>query len=100
LIHNAADAISAGDSLPRMVKVRAFSRNAQFVSIAISDTGKGIDPNDVDRIFEPLFTTKENGAGMGLSIVRSIVESHGGEIHVCQGPESGATFEFTVPAAS
>ena len=100
LVRNAADAISIGNSPTRIVKVRAFRRNAQSVSIAVSDTGRGIDPNDLDRIFEPLFTTKEKGTGMGLSIVRSIIESHGGEVQVRQGPEPGATFEFTVPAAS
>jgi len=100
LVRNAADAISIGDSPTRIVKIRAFQRNAQSVSIAVSDTGKGVDPNDLDRIFEPLFTTKEKGTGMGLSIVRSLVESYGGEVHVRQSPEPGATFEFTVPKAN
>ena len=100
LLRNAVDAISIGNSPTRIINVRAFRRNAHSVAIAVSDTGKGIDPKDLDRIFEPLFTTKEKGTGMGLSIVRSIVKSHGGEIHVDQGRESGATFEFTVPAVS
>ena len=100
LLRNAVDAISIGDSPTRIINIRAFRRNAHSVAIAVSDSGKGIDPNDIDRIFEPLFTTKEKGTGMGLSIVRSIVKSHGGEIHVDQGRESGATFEFTVPSVS
>ena len=98
LVRNAADAVTLADSPKRIVNIRAFQKDARSIAIAVSDTGHGVTPGDLDRIFEPLFTTKEKGTGMGLAIVRSIVESYGGEVHVRQSPNRGATFEFTVPS--
>jgi signal transduction histidine kinase len=100
LLRNAADAIATGNSSIRYVRVRAFQQDLNCVTVAVSDTGGGIDQKNFDMIFEPLFTTKEKGTGMGLTIVRSIVESHGGAIRVSTSPGPGATFEFTVPVSS
>jgi len=99
LLRNAADAISAGDQHARCVKVRAFRQNPGWITIAVSDTGSGIDEKNLDRLFEPLFSTKEKGTGMGLSIVRSIIESHGGNIKAHSNQGRGATFEFTLPVS-
>ena len=99
LIHNATDAACENNGCARQVTVRAFRRDPRWIAIAVSDTGKGIDSKDVRNIFRPLFTTKANGTGLGLTIVRSIVESHGAKIHVRSEPGAGATFEFTVPVA-
>ena len=99
LLRNAADAITSENHASRSVKVRSFRRDPNWIAIAVSDTGKGIDQSNHDRIFEPLFTTNEKGTGMGLAIVRSIVESYGGEIRVLSAPGRGATFEFTLPVA-
>ena len=67
------------------------------IAIAVEDDGPGIDPADVDRIFKPLFTTKEHGMGMGLSICRSIVESHNGRIWVSADRERGTVFQVFLP---
>jgi signal transduction histidine kinase len=99
LIHNATDAACENNGCARQVTVRAFRRDPRWIAIAVSDTETGIDSKDVGNIFRPLFTTKANGTGLGLTIVRSIVESHGAEIHVRSEPGAGATFEFTVPVA-
>jgi signal transduction histidine kinase len=66
------------------------------VNVSIADTGVGIDPSKVDEIFKPLFTTKEHGMGMGLSICRSIIESHNGRIWVSAG-ERGSVFHLVLP---
>jgi two-component system, LuxR family, sensor kinase FixL len=67
------------------------------VQISIEDTGIGIDPSILSEIFKPLFTTKERGMGMGLSICRSIVESHDGRIWASPAKKTGTVFEFELP---
>jgi signal transduction histidine kinase len=64
----------------------------------VADSGPGIDAGIVDRIFNPLFTTKSNGMGMGLAICRSIIEGHDGRLWASTGAQGGAVFEFTLPA--
>jgi len=97
LLRNATDAVTIGDTHSRCIKLSAFRRDPGQVAIAVSDTGNGIDQKTLGSIFEPLFTTKEKGTGMGLTIVRSIVESHGGEVRIRSNSEQGTTFEFTLP---
>jgi signal transduction histidine kinase len=65
--------------------------------LSVSDSGMGIPPGEVDRIFNAFFTTKPQGTGMGLSISRRIVESHGGRLWASANAERGATFQFTLP---
>jgi len=65
----------------------------------VEDSGKGVDPQNMDRIFGPFFTTKSESMGMGLSICRSIIESHGGRLWATHGSPYGAVFQFTLPAA-
>src|SRR3979490_624783 len=67
--------------------------------ISVSDTGVGLPQEEADQIFKAFFTTKDNGTGMGLPISRSIIESHGGRLWAAGAPGSGATFQFTPPAA-
>jgi signal transduction histidine kinase len=67
------------------------------VHVSIEDIGTGIDPSDVDRIFKPLFTTKTRGMGMGLSICRSIIESHDGRISVSPGASRDSIFHSELP---
>ena len=81
----------------RVLTVRSEKSGADIVHVSINDTGIGVDPSNVDRIFKPLFTTKASGMGMGLSICRSIIESHGGRIWVSPGANGGSTFEFELP---
>ena len=69
------------------------------MSVEVEDSGIGIDPNGADRIFEALHTTKPGGLGMGLSISRSIIESHGGRLQTVAKSGPGAAFQFTLPQA-
>jgi signal transduction histidine kinase len=63
----------------------------------VKDSGSGIPPADVARIFDPFYTTKASGLGMGLSIARSLIEAHGGQLWAENNRDGGATFTFTVP---
>jgi signal transduction histidine kinase len=63
----------------------------------VEDTGTGIDPSDLDRIFDPFYTTKSHGMGMGLSICRSIIEMHGGRLTVARGEPCGSVFQVALP---
>ena len=68
------------------------------VRVSVEDSGAGIDPANVKRVFEPLFSTKADGMGMGLSICRSIIDNHQGRIWVTAAPVKGSIFSFVVPA--
>ena len=96
LIVNAADAMRSGES--RVLKIQT-SRIAGKAHVSIEDTGPGVANSDRARIFNPLFTTKAGGMGMGLSICRSIIENHGGRIWVEAVTGPGAIFQFELPAA-
>ena len=76
LITNAVDAMRAVTNRPRVLSVRSAASGADHLSIAVEDSGPGIDSGHVDRIFDAFFTTKSHGMGMGLAICRSIVEAH------------------------
>jgi signal transduction histidine kinase len=82
---------------PRVLKVRTEQLALGPVHVSIEDTGAGVDPSDLDRIFKPLFTTKATGMGMGLSICHSIIESHGGRIWASPAVNRGSMFEFELP---
>jgi two-component system sensor kinase FixL len=71
-----------------------------MIEVAISDTGHGFSPEAQANLFQTFFTTKETGMGVGLSISRTIVEAHGGRMWAETNPSGGATFHFTLPAAS
>ena len=96
LIMNAIEAVSEAAGPQRRVSIEAHVRADGCCEISVSDTGTGIPPDQLDRIFEPFVTAKANGMGIGLSISRSIVEAHGGKLWAENGPR-GATFHFTVP---
>jgi signal transduction histidine kinase len=68
--------------------------------IVVEDSGMGIDPKNIDRIFEAFFTTKSHGMGMGLSICRSIIENHGGRLSVSLGRPHGSVFQVLLPTGS
>jgi signal transduction histidine kinase len=67
--------------------------------VAVHDSGLGIDPVNLDRVFDAFYTTKPNGTGMGLSICRSIIHAHGGKLWAEANELHGAVFRFTLPAA-
>jgi CheY-like chemotaxis protein len=75
-------------------------RPGRYVRLTVSDTGEGISPEHLDRIFDPYFTTKERGTGLGLAISYSIIHAHGGAITAASSPGAGATFNVYVPSAT
>jgi PAS domain S-box-containing protein len=79
--------------------VKSLMTEGGQLLISVSDTGVGLPPEQAEQIFKAFFSTKAQGTGMGLSISRSIVESHGGRLWATSNPESGTTFNFTLPAA-
>jgi signal transduction histidine kinase len=96
LVVNAFDSVCDGDG-PREVVLRAGREQPNHIHFSVCDTGKGIDAKVMPKLFEPFFTTKTSGMGMGLSIVRSIIENHGGRIWAAQNPDRGVTFKFVLP---
>jgi len=97
LVMNAIDSMRSVELRVLTIKSRP---NEDVAQVSIEDTGIGIPPSNRDQIFNPLFTTKENGMGMGLSICRSIVLSHDGRIWVSPGVNGGSIFQFELPAKS
>jgi PAS domain S-box-containing protein len=100
LLLNAFDAMKDCPAHERQVIVWAKPDAAGMVKVAVRDRGIGLSREKVDKIFEPFYTTKRDGLGMGLSISRSIVEAHGGRLWAENNADRGATFSFTVAAAS
>ena len=98
LCTNAIDAM-AGEDNARILSIRSEIRDRNEVVVSVADTGKGISPQDAERIFNPLFSTKTGGMGMGLSICRSIIEAHDGRISVIRDQRKGAVFRFALPVA-
>jgi signal transduction histidine kinase len=82
----------------RVLFIRSEHASGGGVMVSVADTGAGISPQDIERIFNPLFTTKSGGMGMGLSICRSIIESHEGKLSVTQNNPRGAVFQLVLPA--
>ena len=97
LLRNAVDAIATADSQKRLIVVEAHCKSGHTVQISVTDSGPGVISEVANRLFEPFMTTKPEGMGMGLSISRSIVESHGGRLRMFQSVDSGATFVFDLP---
>lgn len=97
IVTNAADAMRTIDNRPRVLRVRSMASEPKGVAVSVQDSGAGIDPKNIDRIFDAFFTTKTNGMGMGLAICRSIVEAHGGNLSVSQGVPHGSVFHIVLP---
>ncbi|OPY86596.1 MAG: Sensor histidine kinase TmoS [Syntrophaceae bacterium PtaU1.Bin231] len=100
LIMNAAEAMrdAAADD-PRLT-VRTSERDGRFAEVSIRDNGPGIEANALGRLFDPFYSTKAGGLGMGLAISKEIVKTHRGDIRAVNNPDGGTTFSFTVPFAS
>jgi signal transduction histidine kinase len=100
LVLNAYDALMSVDPQGRQITIAARLDHDSHILISVSDTGRGVAVADVETVFNPYFTTKENGMGIGLTISRSIAEAHGGKLWATRNDDAGSTFWFTVPAAS
>lgn len=98
LLINAFDAMKEAIATERNVKVRAKTNGAGTVEVSVRDHGTGLTSNELARIFQPFYTTKREGLGMGLPISRSIIEAHGGRLWAENNADRGATFHFTVLA--
>jgi C4-dicarboxylate-specific signal transduction histidine kinase len=99
LITNAIEAMSAVTDLERVLRVTSNIFNPSNVLVAVADSGTGIGPDSMDRIFDAFFTTKAHGMGMGLSICRSIAEAHGGQLSASRAHPHGTIFEIILPIA-
>ena len=97
LIMNGIEAMSAVPDRARVLQIRTSKQDPDGVLVAVQDSGIGLDPAQLDRIFDAFYTTKRGGIGMGLSISRSIIEAHGGRLSATPNEGPGATFRFTLP---
>ena len=98
LVRNAIEAASTAPPERRDVRVEITAHGDECLDIAVIDHGPGLAAEELNRVFEPFYTTKVQGMGMGLSICRTIVESHGGELVAESQPGSGSTFVLRLPA--
>jgi PAS domain S-box-containing protein len=97
LVMNAVEAMSEVSEGPRQLLIRTGTDEPGGIVVAVRDSGPGLRPEDIDRLFIPFYTTKLQGMGMGLAICRSIVEAHGGRLWATANEDRGATFQFTLP---
>jgi signal transduction histidine kinase len=98
LIVNAIQSMSGVEDGNRELHISTVSIEPEGVCVAVRDTGHGLRPESLPRLFEPFYTTKPDGMGMGLSICRSIIEAHGGRLWATRCEPRGALFQFTIPA--
>jgi signal transduction histidine kinase len=96
LILNAVEAMGSIEPVPRELLVTTEQAERE-VLVAVGDSGPGIDPEHLDRVFQSFYTTKSSGTGMGLTICRSIVDAHGGRLWAGANEPRGAVFQFTLP---
>lgn len=100
LLRNASDAMSGVEDRPRHLLIRTERDEGECVRLSVQDAGVGLDPQAADRLFEAFYTTKNDGMGIGLSVSRSIIESHQGRLWASPNDGPGATFSFSIPRAS
>ncbi len=97
LVRNAIEAMIDTDIGQPRITIAADAEGLNSIKIAVSDAGPGVADDVASRLFQPFTTTKPQGMGLGLSISRSIVQAHGGELEMTCGPAGGATFSFILP---
>ncbi len=98
LVRNALQAMQDVEAATRVLTIKTVRRGGD-VEVSVRDSGCGISEEARERVFEPFFSTKKNGMGMGLSISRSILEVHDGRLWVTSDSDRGSTFRFTLPIA-
>jgi PAS domain S-box-containing protein len=99
LLLNASDAMTGIEDRPRQLMISTARDEPDRVRVVVQDMGVGFDPEAVDRLFEAFYTTKSSGMGIGLSVSRSIIETHHGRIWAARNDGPGATFSFSIPRA-
>jgi len=97
LIMNGIEAMSGIDQRPRELVITTRRMEPDQVQVTVEDSGTGLDPNTMGRIFDPFYTTKAGGMGMGLSVSRSILQAHGGRLWATVNDGPGTSFHFTLP---
>jgi PAS domain S-box-containing protein len=97
LVHNAIEAMDTTTVRSRVLRLKTELRGSDAIIVAVEDSGPGIDPTQLDEIFEAFVTTKADGMGLGLAICRRIIQGHGGELSVLSDGKSGALFRFVLP---
>ena len=96
LIFNGTEAMITNEHIRKLI-ISTKEYDVQNVRVSVRDYGMGFDTENIDRIFEPFYTNKPDGMGIGLSISRSIIDAHGGRLWAENNLDRGATFYFTVP---
>ena len=99
LVLNAVEAMGSVEAGPRELLITTVRSQENGVLVAVRDSGPGINPEHIERVFEAFYTTKSSGVGMGLSICRSIINAHGGRLWAESNEPRGAVFQFTLPGA-
>jgi signal transduction histidine kinase len=99
LVLNAVEAMGSVEERSRLLSISTEPAGTAGILVAVHDCGPGIDPERLQRVFDPFYTTKPSGLGMGLSICRSIIAAHGGRLWAEAGRPRGTVFQFTLPAA-
>jgi PAS domain S-box-containing protein len=99
LILNAVEAMSTVEAAPRELSISTEQTETDGVIVSVRDSGPGIDPDHLDRVFQAFYTTKPSGVGMGLSICRSIIDAHGGRLWADVNASRGAVFRFSLPVS-
>ena len=97
LLLNAVEAMASSETGPRDLLI-STEQDYTGVLVAVRDSGPGLDPTHLERVFDAFYTTKSSGTGMGLSICRSISDAHGGRLWAEANEPRGAVFQFTLPA--
>jgi signal transduction histidine kinase len=94
---NGMEAMTGSGERERQLSITTRNIDPDQVQVSVQDSGVGLDPNAMPRIFESFYTTKSGGMGMGLSISRSILQNHGGRLWATPNEGPGTTFHFTLP---
>ena len=99
LVVNAIEATADAEvQPPRQIRIRSTRQSDGQLVVRVEDSGTGLDPTSVEKVFEAFYTTKAEGLGLGLSICRSIIEAHGGRLWAAANSPRGSVFSFSLPA--